>query len=94
MYHPVESPNLPNELMTLRQIVNQYFICMHTKAHHERNTTIFTQKAIALQKFGTCISSDIGILESCKVTAIATGFDDQVVWKCAKERSVLIYLAS
>ena len=58
---------------------------MHTlQTHTVRNTTFVTQKAIALQMFGACISSGMGILESCKVAGIATGFNDQVVWKWAK----------
>ena len=47
--------------------------------------TVVTQKAIALQMFGICISSGMGILESCKVAGIPTGFNDQVVWKWEKE---------
>ena len=35
--------------------------------------------------FAECISYGMGILESFKVAGIATGFNDQVVWKWEKE---------
>ena len=77
-------------LVTLRQIVtnNPHVVKegMHTlQAHTERNTTFVTQKAMSLQMFGACISSGMGIMESCKLAGIATGFNNQVVWKWAKE---------
>ena len=55
------------------------------QAHTEMNTTFVTQMAIALKMFGACISSCMGIRESCKVAGIAAGFNDQVVWKWTKE---------
>ena len=75
-------PSPANELMKLRQVVKKspHIVQegMHTlQAHTERNTNLL---AVALQMFGACISS-WGILESCKVAGIDTGFNDQVVWK-------------
>ena len=59
---------------------------MHTlQAYTERNTTFVTQKAISLQMFGACTSSGMGILESCKVAGIATGFNYRGVRKWAME---------
>ena len=88
--------------MTLRRIVknNQHVVKernvvkegMHTlQAYTERNTTFVTQKAISLQIFGVCITSGMGILESCKVGGIATGFNYQVVWKWGKDIYVDIF---
>ena len=56
---------------------------MHTL--QERNTTFVTQKALALQMFGAFISSGMGIHKSCKVAGFAADFNDQFVWKRAKE---------
>ena len=58
------------------------------QAHTDRKHNFVTQKAIALQMFGACISSGMGILEFCKVAGSDTGFNDQV------GRSMLNYLAS
>ena len=82
--HPQPSP--PNELVKLHQIVKKSSHIvqegMHTlQAHTERNTNLLHKKAVALQMFGACISSGMGILESCKVAGIDTGFNDQIVWK-------------
>ena len=80
-------PSPSNELVKLHQIVKKkvpHIIQegMHTlQSHTERNTNLLHKKAVALQMFGACISSGMGILESCKVAGINTGFNDQIVWK-------------
>ncbi len=78
------------DLVTLRQLVKTrpHVISqgMHTlQARTERNTTFVTQKSVALQVVGACISTGMGILKSCEVAGIATGFNDQVVRGWAKE---------
>ena len=75
-------PSPPNELVILCPIVTH--VCTHS-AYTERNTTFVAQTAISLQMFGACISSVIGILESCKLAGITTGFNYQVVRSWAKE---------
>ncbi len=78
------------DLVTLRQLVKTrpHVISqgMHTlQARTERNTTFVTQKSVALQVVGACISTGMGILKSCEVAGIGTGFNDQVVRGWAKE---------
>ena len=69
-------PSPSNELVKLHQIVKKkspHIVQedMHTlQAHTERNTNLLYKKAVALQMFGACISSGMGILESCKVAGI------------------------
>ncbi len=59
---------------------------MHTlQTHTERNTSFVTQKAVALQMLGACISTGMGILEACKLAGLATGFSDQGIRKWAQK---------
>ncbi len=79
-----------NEQMTLCHIIKHspHIITegMHTlQTRTERNTSFVTQKAVALQMFGACISTGMGILEACKLAGLATGFSDQSIRKWAQE---------
>ncbi len=79
-----------NEQMTLRHIIKHspHIITegMHTlQTRTERNTSFVTQKAVALQMFGACIYTGMGILEACKLAGLATGFSDQSIRKWAQE---------
>ena len=38
------------------------------QSYTERNTSFVVQKSVVIQVYGACISSDIGILEACRVT--------------------------
>ncbi len=49
----------------------------------ERNITFALHKAMALQVFGACIKKGMGVLESCDLVSLATGFRQQVVRKWA-----------
>ena len=50
----------------------------------ERSTSFVVKKSVVIQVFGTCISSSMGILESCRVAGTFMGFSDQVVRSWAK----------
>ena len=76
-------PSPPNELVKLHQIVKKSPHIVQEGMHTLQawNTNLLHKKAVALQMFGACVSSGMGILESCKVVGIDTGFNDQIVWK-------------
>ena len=59
---------------------------MHTlQAYTKRNTNLLHKKAVAIQMFGACISSGMGIRESCKVAGIYTGFNIRLYGSRQKE---------
>lgn len=85
----VTPPSSPTPGDTLEYTIK---CCPHTieaateklSALIERNLTFPLHKAMTLQFFGACIKKGMGVLESCDLVSLATGFNQQVVRKWAQ----------
>lgn len=54
------------------------------QAHIEHNATLAIQKSMALQVFGAAVRSGMHIVDACKLSSLATGFNHKVIHRWAQ----------